>query len=78
MLSQKLVHHVHLATAFAPEEVDRLWHLRESALPNLYGLRNGGQPVALIEDVGVPVAELPRYLRAVQEILQEHDTTALR
>ncbi|HEY1862050.1 MAG TPA: FAD-binding oxidoreductase, partial [Gemmataceae bacterium] len=48
------------------EEADALWRLREAALPNLYALRGGAQPVACIEDVGVPVEELPTYLHRVQ------------
>ncbi len=57
-------------------DVQRFWRLRESALPSLYGLRGGAQPVAFIEDVGVPPEELPDYLHQVQEILQRHETTA--
>jgi FAD/FMN-containing dehydrogenase/Fe-S oxidoreductase len=63
-------------SAFEPEEIDRLWRLRESALPSLYGLRGGAQAVAFVEDVGVPVEELPRYVHRVQEALQQLDTTA--
>ncbi|MCI0462655.1 MAG: anaerobic glycerol-3-phosphate dehydrogenase subunit C [Gemmataceae bacterium] len=64
------------APAVEPEEIARLWRLREVALPSLYGLRGGSQPVPLIEDVGVPVEELAAYLHRVQEILKEHETTA--
>jgi FAD/FMN-containing dehydrogenase/Fe-S oxidoreductase len=59
-----------------PDAADALWCLREAALPNLYGLRGGAQPVACIEDVGVPVEELPAYLHRVQDVLQRHETTA--
>jgi FAD/FMN-containing dehydrogenase/Fe-S oxidoreductase len=62
--------------ASEPEELGRLWALRESALPSLYGLRGGPQPVAVIEDVGVPPDELPAYLHRVQDVLQQHETTA--
>src|SRR5205085_3721411 len=31
--------------AFEAEEIDRLWRLRDLALPGLYGLRGGAQPV---------------------------------
>jgi FAD/FMN-containing dehydrogenase/Fe-S oxidoreductase len=58
------------------EAVDRLWKVRDAALPSLYGMRGGAHPVPLIEDVGVPVEELPGYLRRVQEVLQQHETTA--
>ncbi|HMC88192.1 MAG TPA: anaerobic glycerol-3-phosphate dehydrogenase subunit C, partial [Gemmataceae bacterium] len=62
--------------AFAEEDIERLWTLRETVLPSLYGLRGGSQPIAFVEDVGVPVDALPVYLRQVQEILQKHETTA--
>jgi FAD/FMN-containing dehydrogenase/Fe-S oxidoreductase len=65
----------HALPAFEPEEIDRLWRLRELALPGLYKLRGVAQPVTLIEDVGVPAEQLPSYLHRVQEILREHDTT---
>jgi FAD/FMN-containing dehydrogenase/Fe-S oxidoreductase len=63
-------------TAFEPEEIDRLWRLRETVLPGLYGLRGGPQPVAFVEDVGVPPEELQVYLHRAQEILKRHETTA--
>jgi len=62
--------------AVTEPDVERFWRLRESALPSLYGLRGGAQPVAYVEDVGVPVESLPVYLHRVQEILQRHETTA--
>jgi FAD/FMN-containing dehydrogenase/Fe-S oxidoreductase len=63
-------------TALEPEEIDRLWRLRERVLPSLYGLRGGPQPVAFVEDVGVPIDQLPIYLHRVQEILKRYETTA--
>ncbi|MBV9125314.1 MAG: FAD-binding protein, partial [Planctomycetes bacterium] len=66
----------HAQTASEPEEIERLWRLRETVLPSLYGLRGGAQPLAFIEDVGVPVEELPTYLHQVQEVLQQQETTA--
>jgi FAD/FMN-containing dehydrogenase/Fe-S oxidoreductase len=67
---------VHAVAASEPREIDRLWRLRENVLPSLYGLRGGAHPVAFVEDVGVPVEQLAAYLRRVQEILQQHETTA--
>jgi FAD/FMN-containing dehydrogenase/Fe-S oxidoreductase len=64
------------APAYEPEEIDRLWRLRESALPSLYGLGGGARPVAFVEDVGVPVESLPQYIRRVQEIFQQLEMTA--
>lgn len=55
---------------------EAIWQIREAALPRLYALRGGAQPIACVEDVGVPVESLHEYLRRAQDILQEHDTTA--
>lgn len=66
-------------TVFAaadPEMFERLWQLREAALPTLYGLKGAAQPVPFIEDIGVPVDCLGEFLRRLQEILQEHEITA--
>ena len=67
---------IHALVASDQEEHAALWQLREVALPSLYGLRGGAQPVPLVEDVGVPLDALPEYLRRVQEILQQHQITA--
>jgi FAD/FMN-containing dehydrogenase/Fe-S oxidoreductase len=67
---------IHAVATSDPHEHDHLWQLREVALPSLYGLKGGAQPLPLVEDVGVPVDALPEYLRRVQEILQQHQTTA--
>lgn len=67
---------LHAETATEPDEIDRLWQLREAALPSLYGIRGGAQPIAFVEDVAVPAEELPVYLHRVQDVLQRHDTVA--
>jgi Fe-S oxidoreductase len=67
---------LHSVIAVESEEVEHLWELREGALPSLYGLRGGTQPVAFVEDVGVPVEELRTFLYRVQDLLQRHETTA--
>lgn len=67
---------LHAVVAHTEAEVERFWRLRDAALPSLYGLRGGAQPVAYVEDVGVPVEALPTYLHRVQEVLQRHETTA--
>ena len=67
---------LHAVPAFDPEGIEQLWQLREVALPMLYGLRGAAQPVPFVEDVAVPLDQLPRYLHGVQEILKQHETTA--
>jgi FAD/FMN-containing dehydrogenase/Fe-S oxidoreductase len=54
----------------------QIWQIRELALPSLFAKKEGAQPVAAIEDVGVPLDALHEYMRRAQDILQEHDTTA--
>jgi FAD/FMN-containing dehydrogenase/Fe-S oxidoreductase len=58
------------------EEIDRLWRLRESILPGLYGLRGGSTPIAFAEDVAVPRDQLARFLHEVQELLKRHQVVA--
>jgi FAD/FMN-containing dehydrogenase/Fe-S oxidoreductase len=62
--------------AWEPGDLERLWHVREAALPSLYGLRGGARPVAFLEDVGVPPERLAECLHAMQQILRRHETTA--
>lgn len=76
LLSRKGHHASYQVVATWPHERDRIWRLREEAVPSLYNLQKGTFPVALIEDVGVPRQHLRRYIFAVQEILQEHELTA--
>lgn len=67
---------VSLMTAFEPDAIDRLWQLRDAALPSLFGLRGGPQPLPFIEDIGVPPEELAVFLHRAQDVLQRHETTA--
>jgi FAD/FMN-containing dehydrogenase/Fe-S oxidoreductase len=55
---------------------ERLGKVRAGVLPSLFGLRGATQPLAFVEDVGVPPELLPGYLYRVQEVLQRHETTA--
>jgi len=70
------MHAVQILHAATADQRERFWRLRESALPSLYGIRGGPQPIPLIEDVGVPIEVLPEYIRRVQEVLREHEITA--
>jgi FAD/FMN-containing dehydrogenase/Fe-S oxidoreductase len=67
---------LYMISATSEEESARLWRIRDSALPSLYGLRGGPQPLAGIEDVGVPVDSLAPYLQSVHDILKRHEVTA--
>jgi FAD/FMN-containing dehydrogenase/Fe-S oxidoreductase len=72
--SERLALAAHVAAD--DETRERFWQVREAALPSLYGLKGTAQPLAFVEDVGVPADALGEYLHAVQEILQRHETTA--
>lgn len=61
--------------ALVEDRQERIWRLRETVLPSLYGIKVGAQPVPFIEDVGVPVEALPEYLTRVQEIFRESEVT---
>ncbi len=62
--------------AVEPDDVERLWQVREAALPSLYALRGAAQSLAFVEDIGVPAAALAKFLHAVQDVLHKHETTA--
>lgn len=57
-------------------ECEWLWRLRSLALSRLSVMAGRVQPVPFIEDVGVPVEQLPYLLFRVQEILRRHHVTA--
>ena len=59
-----------------PAEIDRFWQLREAALPSLYGLRGGRSRCRSSRTSACPPKTLPAYLHRVQEVLQQHETTA--
>jgi FAD/FMN-containing dehydrogenase/Fe-S oxidoreductase len=50
--------------------------LRNTVQTSLYGVKGGAQPVALIEDVAVPLALMPEYVFGLHAILKEQETTA--
>jgi FAD/FMN-containing dehydrogenase/Fe-S oxidoreductase len=62
--------------AHESDTFERVWRLRELALPSLYGMRGGQQPIACVEDVGVPPEELAGFLHHVQQVLKRYETTA--
>jgi FAD/FMN-containing dehydrogenase/Fe-S oxidoreductase len=67
---------IHAFFTVQPQEIERIWGLRGSAIASLYRLKGQALPLPLVEDVGVPPEELPTYLHRVQEILQRYETTA--
>jgi FAD/FMN-containing dehydrogenase/Fe-S oxidoreductase len=65
-----------ISSANELDDIDRLWRLRESILPSLYGLRSGSPPVAFVEDIAVPRGQLAHFLHEVQELLKRHEVVA--
>ena len=57
-------------------DIQRLWRLRESILPSLYGMRSGAPPVAFVEDIAVPREQLTHFLHEIQELLKRHEVVA--
>jgi FAD/FMN-containing dehydrogenase/Fe-S oxidoreductase len=76
-LAERMRHAERLAplalVAVESADIDRLWHVREAALPSLYGLRGGARPVPFIEDVAVPREHLQDCLHGIQDILKRHE-----
>src|SRR5262249_18381454 len=62
--------------ARGPGELERLRLVGDRALPGLYVLRGAAQPLAVVEDVGVPPAQLSAYLPRVQDVLRRQEVTA--
>lgn len=62
--------------AFDEPAIERLWQIREAALPALYSLGRGPRPLAFIEDIGVPPDSMQEFLSRLQTTLQRFDTTA--
>jgi FAD/FMN-containing dehydrogenase/Fe-S oxidoreductase len=67
---------IQVVNAHEAAQINRIWSLRQMALPSLYNLKQGPQPLAFVEDVAVPVPALGEYLHRVQDIMQEAETTA--
>src|SRR5262249_6181597 len=62
--------------AWEAKVIEGFWGVREAALPSLYGLRGGAQPITFVEDIGVPADRLAECLHGMQQILRRQETTA--
>lgn len=56
-----------LTTALTPAAQSAVWAVRKAGLGLLMSLRGDMKPVPFIEDAAVPVAELPAYVRRIEE-----------
>ncbi len=59
----------------AKQQAD-VWSVRKAGLGLLYSIRGDYKPIPVIEDVSVPVEHLPEFVRAVEAMVAEYDTTA--
>lgn len=62
--------------AYEPDEIRRLWDIRDIAATVLIRLKGPAQPVPFVEDIAVPVEQLPEFVRRLQQILKQHFVTA--
>ncbi|MDP9370683.1 MAG: heterodisulfide reductase-related iron-sulfur binding cluster, partial [Chloroflexota bacterium] len=53
-----------------------VWSVRKAGLGLLMSVRGDAKPIPVIEDVSVPVEHLADYVRAVEEMVAAHGTTA--
>ncbi len=58
------------------EEVEFFWQLPRRVVPMLYRLRGSERPLPFVEDIAVPPAELPEFLRRMQDTFKRHAVTA--
>jgi FAD/FMN-containing dehydrogenase/Fe-S oxidoreductase len=59
-----------------PKQQEDVWSVRKAGLGLLMSIRGDHKPIAVIEDVSVPVEYLPEYVGAIEEMVAAHGTTA--
>jgi FAD/FMN-containing dehydrogenase/Fe-S oxidoreductase len=75
-----LIDHHKLASgsqlALDPFDQQLLWYIARRYVPTLYRLRGSSRPVPYVEDIAVPPAALPEFLRRALESLRRLQVTA--
>lgn len=59
------------------QDASLFWGLSRQVVSTLHGVRGTSRPVPFIEDVVLPPAHLPEFLRRLQDVLKDHAATAL-
>ena len=59
-----------------PKKQADIWSVRKDGLGLLYSIRGDFKPIPVIEDVSVPVEHLPEFVRTVEGMVAEFNTTA--
>ena len=57
------------------DQHQRIRQFRQVGVSGLYGIGSGPRPIACVEDIGVPVDELPRFLAEARKVLRRFDLT---
>ncbi|MCA9879570.1 MAG: FAD-binding oxidoreductase, partial [Thermomicrobiales bacterium] len=63
-------------TVLDPEQQADVWSVRKAGLGLLMSIRGDHKPIAVIEDVSVPVEHLAEYVGAIEELVAAHNTEA--
>lgn len=58
----------------APPDLARVWSLRKAGLGILMGKPGDEKAVTVIEDAAVALADLPAYVRDIEDLMERHDT----
>ncbi|MEI7781168.1 MAG: FAD-binding oxidoreductase, partial [Planctomycetota bacterium] len=53
------------------------WELSRQLVSTLHGVRGTSRPVPFVEDIVVPPARLPEFLKRLQGVLKQHAATAM-
>ncbi len=61
----------------ADAEIAAVWELRKQALPVLNRVASGRRALAVINDVGVPPADLAAFIAEVEGLFEKHQTEAI-
>ncbi len=73
-VANRLAAGAHVAHDSADDEL--YWQLAQRFVPTLYRLQGVRRPVPFLEDIAVPVAALPVFLRHMQDVLKREQVTA--
>ena len=74
-LKRKKMGYAHVR-ALEPAQQQLIWELRKGGLGLLMGTRSEAKPVAFVEDTAVDPVKLPGFLKAFEEVVERHGTTA--
>ncbi len=58
-------------------DAEFFWALSRNNVSTLHGVRADVRPVPFVEDIVVPPPALPDFVRRLQEVLKQHQTTAM-